>query len=673
MESSNINSNVTPTMTTASGQRVILNLQTKLPLNGKKEKEFKTTFNTTSSPTLFLNKLQKMTHNQYARKKGKEKVSRDSNNKKHKPNQSPISVNVSAMITTPSQQRVVKEHIDLRLEQPLTGSTKEKDAPMTKINSTPSSKLYECDICFVSLNSTLSLFHHKKIHEDSFTQSQNEPGQIICHQCPTYFNSTPTLASLDELREHENLVHKETNETLKKFACSHCCRAFAHLNELRLHETAVHRTKQNKLACSLGPATFASKDKLREDEEANHEQTHIVLKKIACSFCPMMFESDDKLREHVKTMHDETHAKLKKFACPFCPMIFVSADKLREHEQAIHNHLKTPVAQRKFACSHCPMMYANEDNLRTHEKALHEKTRFCQKKFVCSRCSAMFNSVDQLKEHERAIHRETKPVEKKFPCSQCSSMYASVDKLLVHKVAVHNDIQVLKKNYACRYCTQMFPTEEKLWEHQTAVHRKIFRYTPSGQEIRPAKGRYDCYYCDCDFGSLTKRNEHERQHLNPHKCPHCDAGFQRIQLLKDHIQLHVNAKTCFFCEVPFWKNGRCKKERMVYPDLYACEFCYKVFKCKLAQFSPSEITLSSDPGKCRICHRWFRNQILLRMHEETHAPDAPTANVIVKMETMPVEMPVEMSEEMQEGIKPEEMQEGIKSDKTGIKSEPEYF
>ena len=74
MESSNINSNVTPTMTTASGQRVILNLQTKLPLNGKKEKEFKTTFNTTSSPTLFLNKLQKMTHNQYARKKGKERV-----------------------------------------------------------------------------------------------------------------------------------------------------------------------------------------------------------------------------------------------------------------------------------------------------------------------------------------------------------------------------------------------------------------------------------------------------------------------------------------------------------------------------------------------------------------------------------------------------------------------
>ncbi|XP_022190022.2 zinc finger protein 665 isoform X2 [Nilaparvata lugens] len=280
---------------------------------------------------------------------------------------------------------------------------------------------------------------------------------LRCTECPD------ELASLEALREHHAVVHKQ--ET--RFLCTQCTKVF---------------TNQ---------ATFFA-----------HIKRHRNLEKYNCAECGKYFST-----KRVFEMHSSTHSNTRPYVCHTCGKAFRLHSALFMHSRC---HLPEEV-KNKYACDQCDKRFTTKPNLVTH-KRIHTGIR----NFTCDQCGKGFIQKGNLDAH-LMTHSQDKP----FHCDICNKGFKTTLHLRKH-ASVHTGA----KPYQCQECGRHFRERGTLREH-LRIHTgdmpftceycgKAFRFKgilTTHRRQHTGERPYSCFECEHHFTNWPNYNKHmKRRH-----------------------------------------------------------------------------------------------------------------------------------------------------------------
>ena len=167
-------------------------------------------------------------------------------------------------------------------------------------------RLYICQHCGLSVNSSTSLNRHLRVHTGERPFS--------CHVCGKTFARSSTLR-----------CHERTHTGERPYSCAHCHLAFAQSSSLRDHQK-IH-SGLRAFVCSTCGKSFTKKNGL-----TRHEAIHNGIKPHRCGYCKKSFVQVNALIEH-----ERIHTGQKPFRCSLCPWDFAQSSQLRSHMKTHRN------------------------------------------------------------------------------------------------------------------------------------------------------------------------------------------------------------------------------------------------------------------------------------------------------------------------------------------------
>ncbi|XP_067854146.1 zinc finger protein SNAI3 [Heptranchias perlo] len=133
-----------------------------------------------------------------------------------------------------------------------------------------------------------------------------------CFQCHKAYN---TLSGLSKHRQ----LHCES-QTRKYFNCKYCDKEYVSLGALKMHI----RTHTLPCVCKICGKAFSRPWLLQ-----GHIRTHTGEKPFACPHCSRAFADRSNLRAHL-----QTHSDVKRYQCKSCSKTFSRMSLLSKHEEA---------------------------------------------------------------------------------------------------------------------------------------------------------------------------------------------------------------------------------------------------------------------------------------------------------------------------------------------------
>ncbi|OXU30351.1 hypothetical protein TSAR_015880 [Trichomalopsis sarcophagae] len=312
---------------------------------------------------------------------------------------------------------------------------------------------FKCDICGLVFGHMSLLNHHKRIHNSTPSNLQQQPLQVVV-QTPT----TVTVATTPE----------------RPYTCDLCGACFALPGELKSHKTNMHAKPKVQICeeCGSEDPCEHHPTKIKKIIKPGHHpvkrrgvtsvtkchkcngtgiifiggkaNSHHQEKPFHCNVCDGTFSRYSSLWSHKRL-----HSGDKPFKCEVCGLAFAKAAYLK-------NHGRVHTGEKPFKCSHCGMQFSQSPHLKNHER-IHSGER----PYQCEVCEKTFARHSTLWNHRR-IHTGEKP----YRCNICGSAFNQATHLKNH-AKVHTG----EKPHRCDICEIGFSDRFALKRHR-AIHEK---------------------------------------------------------------------------------------------------------------------------------------------------------------------------------------------------------
>ncbi|XP_017878344.1 zinc finger protein 723-like isoform X2 [Ceratina calcarata] len=313
---------------------------------------------------------------------------------------------------------------------------------------------FKCDICGLVFGHMSLLNHHKRIHNTTPSNLQQQPQQVVV-QTPT----TVTVATTPE----------------RPYTCDVCGACFALPGELKSHKTNMHQKPKVQICedCGSEDPCEHHPTKVKKTIKPGHHPvkrrgvtsvtkchkcngTGIIFiggkqnsqnqaeKPFHCNVCDGTFSRYSSLWSHKRL-----HSGDKPFKCEVCGLAFAKAAYLK-------NHGRVHTGEKPFKCTVCGMQFSQSPHLKNHER-IHSGER----PYQCEVCEKTFARHSTLWNHRR-IHTGEKP----YRCNICGSAFNQATHLKNH-AKVHTG----EKPHRCDICEIGFSDRFALKRHR-AIHEK---------------------------------------------------------------------------------------------------------------------------------------------------------------------------------------------------------
>jgi len=475
-------------------------------------------------------------------------------------------------------------------------------------------------------------------------------GSIL--KCCELKGSDQTLLAItnksNELLLHIDTVLKQKTVTGRnKNSLTRCDKGSTHLKKGQKKDT-------NRIfVCPLCPYRTVANSQL-----IIHQRKHSGENPFTCPICNKMYALKTRLKKHM----DETHGD-KRFNCSHCEKTFSSKYSILVHE-------RTHTGEKPYECKICAKAFINSSNLKKHEKThrnesnkdddndLEEGTNvkksYVKTKFVTSKLQKNVNNIE--KSSEPRSERTDNHIEETSCVGNISTENSAP------RIPDHSEIQ-----YRCRVCKKSFISEPLLNAHpcsikQLSVSGTLLNAHPSSNKVKS----YPCSYCSRQFSNRGNLKVHEQSHRhelgNKEKCfacSYCSRKFSNRGNLKVHIQAHKeqshrdeNTFVCKLCNISFERkiqlilhekrHVKCKICHRTFAEndllkehekscIYKCHSCTKSFATRSRLTAHEMVHNNERVHVCTVCNQAFKTRQHLKRHELSHADDTPfTCNVCHK-------------------------------------------
>ena len=261
-----------------------------------------------------------------------------------------------------------------------------------------------------------------------------------------------------------------------------------------------------------------------------------------CNWCKKKLSATCNYLRHAKKNHF-----YGRFLCEKCAFIGCFAKEVIEHckeEHGEHNTAKCPL------CNNAQRLNDLEDHYKSciskkYQNQIDNSDR------MCATCGKILKSQKALSGHIKSHLREehanaevsTSPSLQNDDlyhyCDQCDMKFVSLVYLNHHVKSEHENFE-----YKCSLCPMTFKTKYKSDEHKRIVHL--------------TDEKYQCKFCSKRFGSVDRRESHERVHKEPEfQCRLCPKRLKSPLSLKAHERQHTGERPfkCPICEAGFVSLG----------------------------------------------------------------------------------------------------------------------
>ncbi|KAL7295363.1 zinc finger protein OZF-like isoform X2 [Trichogramma pretiosum] len=338
---------------------------------------------------------------------------------------------------------------------------------------------FKCDICGLVFGHMSLLNHHKRIHNSTPSNIQQQTQQVVI-QAPTTVTVQPTPE--------------------RPYTCDMCGACFALPGELKSHKTNMH-AKPKVLMCddcgSVDPCEHQP-TKIKKLKPGHHPVKRrgvtSVTKCHKCNGTGIIF-----IGKHSEKLESGISSLAKCSGCKATGRIIIGSGKSNNQLQ-----------EKPFHCNVCDGTFSRYSSLWSH-KRLHSG----DKPFKCEVCGLAFAKAAYLKNHGR-VHTGEKP----FKCSQCGMQFSQSPHLKNHE-RIHSG----ERPYQCEVCEKTFARHSTLWNHR---------------RIHTGEKPYRCNICGSAFNQATHLKNHAKVHTGekPYKCDICEIGFSDRFALKRHRAIH---------------------------------------------------------------------------------------------------------------------------------------
>ncbi|XP_055588856.1 zinc finger protein 91-like [Uranotaenia lowii] len=568
-----------------------------------------------------------------------------------------------------------------------------------------------------------------KVKQESDPLSLELPTDI--HQLPPEPGSSKKISypDLDQIESVENFPFY-TEITLKGMRCCACEEVFSDKDELYNHSQVWHpRSSERELACfecAICHETFQTRFKL-----LSHNKRYESTKIYNCTVCEVLFDAQYRLVQHQKTnkMHksliEGTHVEFLEGAldeilgrdknrsrkrvtksleypsdefildivendvfeliyvggerCCGCNTIFPIYDELVKHCSEKHPIKKA--AENQFQCELC---YGIFDSIQAFSR--HNSARTRKELYYCKLCDIFTDERFRFEQHlklngnhqglleksgfERIELPEEKPtavlraVEQYIEtdivagirCCGCGFECSSEESLRIHANSNHrgeNIYEDTKNVFKCEMCHIGFPKQAYLTYHKNRALQKL---------------RYSCQICDYQseikhrivehlIGPIHELNLENSVNKRPKKVAteesisnnygccfyKCTLTFEDSNALLAHVEELHSAKRrenaeerdpsgafiCYICHRSF-RNERSlqvhqfPRKNADKPE-YECQFCGAVFATQVTLISHEKAHTGVKEFDCDHCGKSFYDERMLRVHKVCHKEDRPYA------------------------------------------------
>ncbi|XP_072035765.1 uncharacterized protein [Amphiura filiformis] len=451
------------------------------------------------------------------------------------------------------------------------------------------------------------------------------------HTCET---CNKRFKNIGGLQNHQKL---HTGE--KPFKCEACDVAFANRSTFNYHNEKNHSDKVYVCQCSK---TFKTKACLRAHLKNHHSQGP---KRYKCQYCDLRLRT-----RHYKNEHERIHTNERPFKCrEGCDKAFRRSGARNDHERTVH------LKENKEACKYCGHMYDKR------EIKNHEMVHTGEKPFECPYCESRYTQRKVLNKHIRRKHPE-----EAVPQPPAKEKVEKLDPIVLEypeKKKEEKKVKKVKKTeppaseasqpatiqiqvYKCMYCVKLFNNINHLVAHEkTHVRQHHYECSTCGKTFQRPEGLtrhegkhaggFQCYTCGKWFNTLTKMQEHHKEHL--HKCTLCKLLFKTKDKLGEHMKKHKNRPhesgsasapiglpnrihQCKYCDKSFLRRIGLKEHERTHVEKVKCPLCEKTF---VSYYLPKHLrTHSGDhPYSCSLCpNRHYTTPNALRTHMRRRHP-----------------------------------------------------
>ncbi|XP_052266363.1 zinc finger protein Xfin-like isoform X2 [Dreissena polymorpha] len=259
-------------------------------------------------------------------------------------------------------------------------------------------------------------------------------------------NCASSVASFHDASEKDP---KDQSGVKKNLQCRVCCRNFRSYKTLEQH-TRLHMAKSYK--CSFCGKIFSMKksylkhvknhkhqssDKIFECRVCNqsftdlmswkrHKECHCEVQKFSCNLCGKSFNEKYSLRVH-QTSHFFSTQKLDKNSDTTAGQSCNTCGKLSKTKAAMRNHMLSH-SVKKFSCEYCNKRFSVR-----YSYIRHRRIHTGERPYKCVACTRSFSDGSAWSKHIKT-HTGIKP----YSCDLCSKSFYYKANCKTHMKKVHN-------------------------------------------------------------------------------------------------------------------------------------------------------------------------------------------------------------------------------------------
>ncbi|XP_046408053.1 zinc finger protein 208-like isoform X1 [Ischnura elegans] len=217
-----------------------------------------------------------------------------------------------------------------------------------------------------------------------------------------------------------------------------------------------------------------------------------------------------------------------------------------------------------------------------------------------------------------------------FQCALCGTKFCTKGEVIIH-------LKEHKGKYQCYFCDAEFGSNAERSRHLVSDHEgKELPGNGSEDEgggggerrrgkVVAGKPRFKCGHCPKLFVDKSNLARHLVSHDGEprHKCGECGKAFAKIASLRTHVVIHSGERpfACAVCPMRFARESCLRKHHSgVHLKIrpHSCGFCDKSFPTLNALKTHETVHSDEKPFACHHCSKSFGQKCQLRAHMSVH-------------------------------------------------------